>query len=38
MKDGEEVPYNKWDKSLDEAGNYGEVKQEVCGENRFLGT
>jgi len=38
MKDGEEVPYNKWDKSLGESGNYGEVKQEVCGENRFLGT
>jgi hypothetical protein len=40
MKDGEEVPYNAWVKPTAEgmSGEYGEVKQEVCGENRFVGT
>jgi len=34
LKDGEIVEYNKWD---DKARGYGPIKQEFCGENRFIG-
>lgn len=34
MKEGVEIEYNQWDEALR---NYGPIKQEVCGENRYLG-
>jgi hypothetical protein len=34
LKDGVEIEYNQWDEALR---NYGPVKQEICGENRYLG-
>jgi len=37
MLDGEEVPYNAWKKG-DKPAGYGEILQEKCGENRFVGT
>jgi hypothetical protein len=39
VKDGEEVPYTKWQKksaTVKQAG-YGPVTQAFCGENRFTG-
>lgn len=39
MKDGDEVPYNKWLKKMDgaEKDGYGPIMQTKCGENRFIG-
>jgi len=34
IKDEKEIEYNKWDEALR---NYGPVKQEFCGENRYIG-
>ena len=34
VKDGKIVEFNQWDESIN---NYGEIKQEVCGENRYIG-
>lgn len=34
LKDGVEIEYNQWNEALR---NYGPVKQEKCGENRYLG-
>jgi hypothetical protein len=35
IKDGQTVEPNQWDEDLQEQGG---VKQEFCGENRFVGT
>lgn len=38
LVDGEEVPYNKWAPSKDVIGQgeYGEITQNKCGENRYV--
>jgi hypothetical protein len=38
LVDGEEVPYNKWqaDPEIIGQGAYGPVKNEFCGENRYV--